>query len=960
MVSSKTNKKISHENNETNNKKKTDNIITKKRNHIQTTKNAILLGKSILNSRDKYDNREQNGLNPLEKLYNFMKKYRNETKNKTGKNIPWTHSMISEPFGSYDIPDDMYSSFLKLYEDAIVAGYKPYITEKHKEYGPIVIDFDFVHDKKYNKRQYTDKTIQSIIKTYNKLIKKYLDVSNNKINAYVLEKKEASLRNGDYHDGLHIIYPYICTKPSLQMLLRQDFIKLAEKYGIFNDINLKNNLENAFDKNVIYQSGWLLYGSRKNNKSYPYYITHIYHTANGKIFDTLVPNDEKSRSYISHLINATSCRRFHSEDEMTPLADGIDPIDVDNKINKIKEKIIDNTDKDNNAVAQMMGQDVNFIKAVSEELLIEAKNLVKLLSNERASEYYTWYQVGACLHNVDHRLLIDWIRFSKRTTKNNFREGECQKIWKKMKPNKYTMATLHYFASQDSPKRYLKLKEEKINILLKDGLQASHRTIAKLIMEKYKFIFKCASIKHNTWYQFKNHRWVEIDSAYSLRNLISDELTSEYGKRQSYLYDDAKEKKGYEKDKRIDEAVYISKVIKQLNNSTFKNGVIRDCADLAYDPHFLKNLDENIYLICFENGVYDLESDKFRDGCPDDYISLCTNYKYLDYDRNDENTKEIKDFFKKIQPDKIMREYLLILLSTCLAGSISEENFYVFTGSGANGKSKLMELLKHTMGDLFKPMDIQVLVGKRVSSSAATPEIADKKGIRITPLDEPKATDKINTSFMKVCSGGDEIMGRALFKDPVYFKPQFKPFLLCNHLPTIEADDEGTWRRLKVIPFLSKFVKMSDASKKMRHDGLPDNHFWADLNLSEKVPEWKEMFMGMLINYYRKYKKNGLVHPKLVTQETRKYRKRCDIYQNFIGDYLEETNNPSDKISVIALHQAMRNWYKSNYDGKCPNSKDLKAYLQQRMTKNYDAKIDHLTHHKIKQNGDLLDELEII
>ena len=116
--------------------------------------------------------------------------------------------------------------------------------------------------------------------------------------------------------------------------------------------------------------------------------------------------------------------------------------------------------------------------------------------------------------------------------------------------------------------------------------------------------------------------------------------------------------------------------------------------------------------------------------------------------------------------------------------------------------------------------------------------------------------------------------------------------------------------------------------------------------------------MGMLIKFYRKYKKNGLVHPKLVMQETKKYRERCDIYQNFIGDYLEKTDKSNDKISVIALHQAMRNWYKSNYDGKCPNSKDLKAYLQQRMTTNFDAKTDHLTHHKIKTCGDLLDELE--
>lgn len=278
MASLKTNKKTSHRNNDTDHKKRAQIDTDKNKKHNRSKKDTILLDKT---TKDKPNTKsvasEQNNLNPLEKLYSFMKKYRNESKSKSGKNLPWTHSMISEPYGAYDIPDDMYRKFIKLYEDAIVAGYKPYITEKHKEFGPIVIDFDFVHDKKYDTRQYSNETIEKIIRTYNKLIKKYLDISNNKIQAYVLEKKEASLRKGEYHDGLHIIYPYICTKPSLQMLIRQDFIRLAEKNGIFDDINLKNDLDSAFDKNVIYHAGWLLYGSRKIIKR-THTILHIYIT----------------------------------------------------------------------------------------------------------------------------------------------------------------------------------------------------------------------------------------------------------------------------------------------------------------------------------------------------------------------------------------------------------------------------------------------------------------------------------------------------------------------------------------------------------------------------------------------------------------------------------------------------------------------------------------------------------
>jgi P4 family phage/plasmid primase-like protien len=468
-------------------------------------------------------------------------------------------------------------------------------------------------------------------------------------------------------------------------------------------------------------------------------------------------------------------------------------------------------------------------------------------------------------------------------------------------------------------------------------------------MEKYKFIYRCASIKHNIWYEFKNHRWIEIDSAFSLRNLISDDIIMEYRKQQVCLYDLAQQTKGYEREQYYSRAAHMSKVIKQLNNSTFKTGVVRECADIAYDPNFLKNLDENIYLICFENGVYDLEMGIFRDGCPDDYVSLCTKYDYIEYDKNDEYSKDIKDFLKKIQPDKTMRQYLMTLLSTCLAGSISEESFYVFTGSGANGKSKLMELMKYTLGDLFKPMDIMVLVGKRTSSSAATPELADKKGIRICPFDEPKATDEINTSFMKIFTGGDEISARALFKEPIYFKPQFKPFLLCNHLPNIKSDDDGTWRRLKVIPFLSKFIKQAEVSLKTK-TSLEEGQYWADSSLSEKLPEWKQMFMAMLTKYYKKYRSGGLIHPKLVTQHTEEYRKRCDVFQDFVVDYLEKTNDSKDNITIINIHEGMRSWYKSNYDGKCPNAKELRNYIVHRMTNSYNSKNDSLIGYKFKTN----------
>ena len=365
-------------------------------------------------------NSETDKLNPLEKLYNFMKKYRNESKKKTGKNIPWTHTMVYEPYGSYDIPDDVYNKiFLKLYEDAIVAGYKPHISENHKAFGPIVIDFDFVQLKEHSGRYYTQAMITNIIKLYNIVIKKYLSVTSSKMEAYVLEKKAPNLRKNEYHDGIHIVYPYICTKPSLQMLMRKDFLEKAEKHNIFKKMPLVNDLDSVFDKQVIFKAGWMLYGSVKNPSCHGYYVTHIYSTANGKVFDTLIPGEDiNKRSYIKHFIDVLSCRRYYNVESITPTADGIDPLELDSEINNLKHNLaIDIQTGDR--IEKYMGADINFIKAVSEDVLVEAKNLVSLFSRKRATDWATWIQMGRCLHNIDYRLLNDWIEFSKKTTRNN-------------------------------------------------------------------------------------------------------------------------------------------------------------------------------------------------------------------------------------------------------------------------------------------------------------------------------------------------------------------------------------------------------------------------------------------------------------------------------------------------------------------------------------------------------------
>ena len=455
--------------------------------------------------------------------------------------------------------------------------------------------------------------------------------------------------------------------------------------------------------------------------------------------------------------------------------------------------------------------------------------------------------------------------------------------------------------------------------------ELTHFTFAEYLMKKYGDTYCCASIENNIWYEFQNHRWIKDNgvgsykwikdiSVCSLRKRISNELVTEYENLQRDLYETAIQKQGDAKDKYYNEMNRITKIIKKLNNSDFITGVIRECAELAYDPKFLKNLDENINLICFEDGVYDLSTNEFRNGRRDDYISMCVGYNYLNWNKNNEYYPDVKHFFQKILPDKTMRNFLKTV-----------QAFFIFTGPGEASKSKLMELMRHALGDLLKSVNIKLLEKNNALESV----MAGTKGVRMLVFDEyigqQQATNEINTGFLKMLTGNDSAVD-IINDTAVCYRQQFKPFLLCNRLPKInpkDATDDGLWRRIKVISMPSK-----------------EN----DLEIK---PLWRQTLMAMLIKYYTKYRMTGLVYPELVEQHTIQYRERCDIFLEFFSMCLQKTANSEDSISCANLYNCMKGWYRENYDGKCPNTKEFRSYMTHRMT-GFNIKTDSLIGYKIK------------
>ena len=322
--------------------------------------------------------------------------------------------------------------------------------------------------------------------------------------------------------------------------------------------------------------------------------------------------------------------------------------------------------------------------------------------------------------------------------------------------------------------------------------------------------------------------------------------------------DDADLKKAqqfYKLSDKLRDTGYINSVMKEANTDFF------DSTHKFYD-----DLNENHNLICFNNGVYDLLKGTFRPGRPEDKISFCTNIDYIPLNSKDFSQKikldEIKNFIAKILPDKDVREYALTLLSSFLNGSTKNEQFHFWTGSGGNGKSKLVEFFEECFGDYCCKLPISLLTQKRKASGSAEPEMAKTKGKRFVNTQEPSKGSKINGGLLKELTGGDKISTRALYKETFEFKPQFKIILCCNDIPSLDPNDGGLWRRVRVTEFKSRFVNNPDPSNPREFHIEPVN---------EKFEEWREIFMSWLLNrWYKKYKKNGLIEPEEVIKYTKK------------------------------------------------------------------------------------------
>ena len=864
----------------------------------------------------------------------FLQKYKiqKETNAK-----PITHTSMKG--GKWSIPEKKMKKFYKLCIENILNGNQNYhLVEKMRDYFPFVIDIDLKY-KSIIHRQYNDLTIQKLNEYLWQKITECIHITetSGKNIVFLMEKEKTypcDKQDYKYKDGIHLVFPEIIIdkagfKQIISKIQSENKIKeIFTEYSIENGIGPDNDDKEIFDSSF---SSWQLYGCHKDNET-SYKVTKIY-----KMYDSnceLIDQDEFDEFYsdpLDIMKQLSMCYRKKSNISYTeefsktfkqkqPNTSSSNTIMTDD-IYGINSYYVDN----NNVI--------NPFKLVEEEELKLVNGLVKCLSVERASDYGKWLRVGAGLHNINReKLLSTWIEFSMKypSYANGSSKRDCEYKWKSFdnyEGAKRGIASLKKEAELDNPIMYKEVINKSLFTFVDKSVRCGPEAdylVAKVAYERYKDEFISVNVK-DEWFHFNKHRWERTLEGTILKNKIHNEIYNLYYEYQSHYHD----KKLEEIQKLQDEGMDVKEVMEgksgygkllqnimniqaKLLQGQYVNGVMKNLRDMFYKKEIMEKFDTDTSLLGFDNGVYDLTNNEFREGRPEDYITMTTkvslpvkpedmpiklddmleSFKNTDLDVFPEMKHynayyvDMEGFIKKIVPIDSVRGYTIKFLAKCLSGENRDEGFYIWTGTGGNGKSKLIDLTSMAMGEYACNLPIALLTQKRKASGAASPEMAVTRGKRLAVMQEPDVNETLNIGQMKEITGNDKITARGLYKEPFEFTPQFKLVCMCNDLPNIPSNDDGTWRRLEVVDFIARFVDYESEVDETLHRHLKDK------SIKNKIPAWVVPFYAILLPAWRDYNENGIDIPDEVKAKTREYRNNNDL----VGQWIDQNCEPADNI----------------------------------------------------------------
>ena len=341
---------------------------------------------------------------------------------------------------------------------------------------------------------------------------------------------------------------------------------------------------------------------------------------------------------------------------------------------------------------------------------------------------------------------------------------------------------------------------------------------------------------------------------------------------------------------------------------TTKNGnhiekMIQRAASLPEMKKQIKEFDQKRNLLCVRNGTIDLKTGELKPHNKEDYI---THYIDIDYNPDAECPK-YESFLEKIFLGRYeLIEYIQVMCGYILTGEITEECLFFLYGTGSNGKSTFMNIMKEILGDFYIKLGTETILQHKQSGAKSRPyELAELPGKRLALVSEIGRDDRLKMSIIKDITHKDTIAARSPHGKPFNFESSHKVVLYGNHKPSIDGTDKGTWRTIRLIPFDCTISKS---------EAIP--------NFEKQLLEEREGILAYLVRGAIEYYANGLPESTDINDATKEYKNEQDLLSEFLQESCILDLNKT--VEAKKLYEAYKAF--CNKDG-CYSLSKKKFYL---------------------------------
>ncbi len=239
-----------------------------------------------------------------------------------------------------------------------------------------------------------------------------------------------------------------------------------------------------------------------------------------------------------------------------------------------------------------------------------------------------------------------------------------------------------------------------------------------------------------------------------------------------------------------------------------------------------------------------------------------------------------------------MTEFIQQVGGYCLSGSAKEQLFFYLYGSGANGKSVLLQVLRGILGGYAHNLPPEALMFSRNERHPTT--LAKLQGKRLAISSEVDANAKWNEGRLKALTGDATFTARFMGKDEFEFTITHKHLFAGNYKPKLRGDDKALARRVVLVPFTRVFEGAE------RDEKLPEK-------LMAEYP-------GILKWFMEGAKKWALAHKLILPKELEIARSEYMAENNDLQMWIDECCEVAEgnKAKASDLHANYSAWIRSH------------------------------------------------